>query len=709
MAGRLSPEEQMNALLQELTADELQECARQLDGVLESHSRWLGRLHEAIICRLPPQPEDLREDAHRHCQFGRWYHENHHPALAQAAGFREIGDIHARMHASARLILLKSTRGEPVTREEYAAMVEQVNELRQKVYGLGVTFTRDLGLISRLADKIFEYASEGVMITDPQGRILNVNRAFTEVTGYTRQEVAGKTPGILNSGRQPPEFYRGMWRSLTENGHWQGEIWNRRKNGEIYLEWLSISAVKDCQGQTTHYVAIFSDITTVKENEARLHTLAYYDALTGLPNRLLFQDRLQQALTRAARDNRLVALMLLDLDRFKIVNDTLGHSAGDALLVDAARRIGGCVRDSDTVARLGGDEFTVILPDVADIRSASKVAQKIVDSLSVPFTLEGHEVFVTTSIGISLYPISARNGEALVKAADIAMYRAKEQGRNNYQFYRSSASAETTALFTLENHLRRALERNELKVFYQPQVEIETGLITGVEALLRWEHPDRGTISPCEFIPLAEETGLIVPIGEWVLREACRQNKAWQDAGIPPLRVAVNVSARQLKQKTLAEKVAEILDDTGLLPEWLELELTESIVMQNAEEAIGLLNQLKSLGVWLSIDDFGTGYSSLSYLKRFPIDTVKIDRSFISGVTRDGDDAAISHAIITLANSLKLKVIAEGVETRDQLVFLREHQCCDAQGYFFSRPLGADQITRLLREKRHLGRETAAQ
>jgi diguanylate cyclase (GGDEF)-like protein/PAS domain S-box-containing protein len=688
----------MNALLQELSTDEIQECVGQLERALENHAAWLGKINEALICHLPPRPEDLSEDAHHNCQFGQWYDNLQHPAWSQSEEFALIGDIHRQMHAKAREILIKSSRGEDIGRDEYVDLHDQVSMLRKLIYSLGVSFTRDLGLISKLADKIFEHASEGVMISDPASNIINVNKAFTQVTGYSHDEVLGKSPSLLNSGRQDAGFYRAMWQSLTETGHWQGEIWNRRKSGEIYLEWLSITAITNNSGRTTHYVAIFSDITTVKANEERLHRLAYYDALTELPNRILFNDRLNQAMARASRGNQMVAVMLLDLDRFKIINDTLGHMAGDTLLIDVAQRIDNCMRESDTVARLGGDEFIVVLPDMDNINQASLAAQKIIDVLAQPFSLDNQEIFITTSIGISFYPSSGDNAEMLIKTADIAMYHAKEQGRNNYQFYRSSASDETSALFAMEHSLRRSLERNELSLHYQPQIDIETGNITGMEALLRWQHPERGMIPPNEFIPLAEETGLIISIGEWVLRSACAQNKAWQDAGLPPVRIAVNLSVRQLKQKNLVAKIAEILAETGLDPQWLELELTESVIMQNAEDSVQQLHEIKSLGITLAIDDFGTGYSSLSYLKRFPIDKVKIDQSFVQGVCNNLDDAAISRAIIALAASLNLRVTAEGVETPDQLSFLREHQCCDAQGYLFSRPIPADAMTQMLQQ-----------
>jgi diguanylate cyclase (GGDEF)-like protein len=406
-------------------------------------------------------------------------------------------------------------------------------------------------------------------------------------------------------------------------------------------------------------------------------------------------------MVQAKRSGVGVALLFLDLDRFKLVNDTLGHRAGDTLLQLAAARISSAVREQDTVARLGGDEFTVILPDVASPAGAANVAEKIIESLSACFLVEDKEVVIGASIGIAVYPLAGEDAETLVKHADIAMYRAKEAGRHNYQFYRPGHEGQPRDIFELEHGLRRALEGGEMRLVYQPQIEIESGAIVAVEALLRWQHPSRGEIPPSDFIPVAEDSGLIASIGEWVLREACRQNKAWQEAGLPPVRVAVNMSVRQLRNARFAERVAEILDETGLDADWLEIELTESMVMQFAKDVMDVLWQLKSLGIRLSIDDFGTGYSSLSYLKRLPVDTLKIDRSFVEGLDTDANDRAISNAIIAVASSLNLRVVAEGVETEKQLWFLREHACCDAQGFFFSRPLEADDAGMLIRNRVH--------
>ncbi len=553
----------------------------------------------------------------------------------------------------------------------------------------------------QLSDKVFQNTQEGIVVTDGTGKIVAVNPAFTAVTGYKAQEVLGRNPSMLQSGRHDADFYRDMWVELAQSGQWQGEIWNRRRNGEIFPEWLNISVIHDGDGKAVYYVAVFSDISLVKQNEERLHRLAHYDALTGLPNRLLFADRLQHALVHAQRSGTLVGLLFLDLDRFKIVNDTLGHRTGDMLLQETAHRLAEVVRAQDTVARFGGDEFTVILPDLGSPAGAANVAEKIIECLAAPFRLLGRDVFIGGSVGIAVYPKSGEDAEALIKHADIAMYRAKDAGRNTYQYYRPGHEGQSRDIFELEHGLRHAIERGEMRLVYQPEIEIETGRIVTVEALLRWNHPTRGDVPPAEFIPVAEDSGLIGTIGDWVLREACRQNRAWQTAGLPPVRIAVNLSVRQLRNVRFAERVAEILDDTGLAAEWLEVELTESMIMHYAKDTMGILWQLKSMGVRLSIDDFGTGYSSLSYLKRLPVDSLKIDRSFIGGLDADTNDQAISNAIIALANSLKLRVVAEGVETEKQLGFLREHACCDAQGFFFSHPVDADTLSGLLGKRLH--------
>jgi diguanylate cyclase (GGDEF)-like protein/PAS domain S-box-containing protein len=554
----------------------------------------------------------------------------------------------------------------------------------------------------RLAAKVFDNSVEGILVTDAAGRIMRVNRAFSAITGYGEEEILGKTPAVLKSGRHDEDFYQAMWGRLRAEGKWQGEIWNRRKNGEVYPEWLSINQLPDASGQVSHYVAIFSDITEKKEAEQRIYHLAYYDPLTELPNRTMFHGRLLQAMAEAKRNRRMVALLYIDLDRFKNINDTLGHFIGDELLKEAARRLLDSVRECDTVARLGGDEFVIMLTDLHHETEIAHIAQQVLAAMGVPFQLQGHEVFVTTSAGISVYPLDADTLEDMIKYADTAMYHAKEAGRNNYQFYRSEMNASAFERLVMENSLRRALERGEFELYYQPQNSLSDGRIVGVEALLRWHHPDLGTVMPSQFIPVLEETGMILPVGEWVLRSACRQIAAWQAAGYGPLRVAVNLSPRQFCQSGLLESVRAALQDNVADPTWLELEITEGSLMGNAEAGVATLRQLKELGVWLSVDDFGTGYSSLSYLKRFPIDTLKIDQSFVRDVTSDPDDAAIAGTIIAMGHSLNLHVLAEGVEAEDQLQFLRAHGCDQVQGYLFSQPQPAQRIEQMLGEGRRL-------
>jgi diguanylate cyclase (GGDEF)-like protein len=433
-----------------------------------------------------------------------------------------------------------------------------------------------------------------------------------------------------------------------------------------------------------------------RQAEERVHHLAHYDELTGLPNRSMFNQRLSHALIQARRNDKPLAILFIDLDRFKNINDTLGHEAGDLVLKEVAQRLLGCLREGDTVGRLGGDEFVVLIEELPEPMHVAAVAQKILAAVVKPFVVGAQEFNITASIGISTYPDDGEDMQGLLKNADISMYRAKEQGKNNYQFYSALMNIHTVERMALESGLRRALERNEFLLHYQPKVDIGSGRITGMEALLRWQRPGQELIPPAKFIALAEETGLIVPIGEWVLRTACARNQSWQEQGLPPLRMAVNLSARQFAHANLLQDVARVLHDTGLDPAALELEITESMVMHDPERAVTLLTMLKAMGIHLSIDDFGTGYSSLSYLKRFPIDSVKIDRSFIHDVPGDADDAAITRAIIAMAHSLRLKVIAEGVETEEQLSFLREHGCDEMQGYYFSEPLAEDQFLRLL-------------
>ncbi len=553
----------------------------------------------------------------------------------------------------------------------------------------------------KLAAQVFESTTEGVMVTDPHGTIVAVNNAFQRITGYSEEEAVGQNPRLIRSDRHDEYFYHTLWESIHLTGQWQGEIWNRRKDGEIYPEWLTIGTVRDTAGAVTHYVGVFADISAIKQSEQQLEFMAHHDPLTHLPNRLLFNARLAHAVQRARRERTLVALLFLDLDRFKTINDSLGHPVGDRLIQAVAERLQHTVREEDTVARLGGDEMTVIVEEIRHSRDVALMAQKLLDAFKRPFQLDGQEVFVTASMGISLFPADGEDVATLVKNADAAMYRAKEQGRNNYQFYTAELTAMAFERLALESSLRRAMERDELELYYQPQVSLRRGCITGAEALVRWHHPEMGLVPPSRFIPIAEESGLIIPIGAWVLEQACRQARAWREAGYTALTVSVNLSARQFLQKELAETVAAILERTGADPASIELELTETTFSQNTEETLQTLWQLKELGVALAIDDFGIGYSSLSQLKRFPVDRLKIDQSFVRDIPRDADDAAISRAIIALGHSLQLKVIAEGVETLAQREFMQEAGCDLMQGYLFSPPVPAAHLGELLAEHCH--------
>ncbi|HEY0848208.1 MAG TPA: EAL domain-containing protein [Noviherbaspirillum sp.] len=539
---------------------------------------------------------------------------------------------------------------------------------------------------TRLTAKVFENTQEGVTITDRNAVILAVNRAFTEVTGYPESEVIGRTPRILQSGQQDQAFYDEMWRTLEETGQWKGEIWNRRKSGEIYPEWLSISSVRDDAGALSHYVGVFSDITEIKRSQEKVSFLAYHDPLTQMPNRLLFNDRLTQGIQRASREKTTFAVYFIDLDHFKHVNDSLGHHVGDRLLKEVAAQLQAQLRKTDTIARLGGDEFIVMVEDVDGPRGASLVAEKLASIFNKPIALEGHELYVTASIGICLYPMDGADVNTLIRNADAAMYRAKNHGRNQFHFYEQEMTAYAIERLELESAIRKALINNEFVLCYQPQIDLKTQRIVGAEALVRWNHPELGLLAPNRFVPLAEDTGLIGNLGEWVLRSACHQVSQWRQAGFILPKIAVNLSVRQLEKKGFAQMVAGILDEYGMDPSSLELELTESVLMQT-KEAFKVLEELDALGAHLSVDDFGTGYSSLSYLKQLPIHKLKIDRSFISDVTADGNNEAIVRAVIAMAKTLGLSAVAEGVESDEQAAFLRREGCDHAQGFLYGRPL----------------------
>ncbi len=544
----------------------------------------------------------------------------------------------------------------------------------------------------RIAATTFE-SHEAIVVTDAEGLILRVNQAFSQITGYSAAEVVGQNPRLFASGYHDAAFYRAMYESLASSNQWQGEIWNRRKNGEIFPEWLTLTGVRNSDNQLTHYVAIFSDVSEKKAAEQEIHTLAFYDPLTNLPNRRLLLDRLRQEIAAAKRQHTYGALFFLDLDHFKTLNDSRGHQVGDELLIQVAQRLKSIIRDEDTACRLGGDEFIIMVPGrYHQLQQASNhavmLAEKILQAINQPFTVQGSEHHFSTSIGVSLYPESADQPEQIIQQADTAMYRAKESGRNAISFYRRSMQEAADRRLTLEKEIRQALSENQFVLHYQPQVD-EQGRLVSAEALIRWQHPHRGMVSPAEFIPLAEDTQLILPIGAWVLQQACRQIKAWDEQGKHLSHVAVNVSSRQFRQGDFVEQVRLAVQTAGLSAERLVIELTEGSVIDDIDDTIAKMRALQAMGIRLSIDDFGIGYSSLSYLKSLPLSQLKIDQSFVRHIN-DANSAVIVETIIIMAKSLGLNVIAEGVETQEQVAFLREKGCLFYQGYFFSRPLAAD-------------------
>ncbi|MDG4553435.1 MAG: EAL domain-containing protein [Candidatus Competibacter sp.] len=551
----------------------------------------------------------------------------------------------------------------------------------------------------RLATSVFDNTAEGIVITDASGTVVEVNRAFTEILGYTREDAIGRIPKLWKSGHHEASFYRDLWRSLAETGQWRGEIWNRRKDGSVFPEWLAISAVTDGNGCLTHYVGVFSDISGIKHSQEQLHHLAHHDALTDLPNRLLLNERLEQAIKRAERHATHLAVFFLDLDYFKHINDSLGHPAGDRLLKNVAERLSDSLRREDTVARAGGDEFVLLLEDVGEPEKAAVAARKLIASLTDPFDLENRRIAISASVGIALYPQDGTDPATLLRNADAAMYRAKEEGRNTYRFYTEELTRNAFERVSLENDLRQAIAGNELLLFYQPQIDLHSQRIIGVEALIRWRHPQLGMVSPIKFIPLAEECGLIHPIGDWVLRTACLQGKAWLERSIEFGQIAVNLAGPQIQRGGLADTLETVLTDTGFPAARLELEVTEGFIMRQAEAGIRELESIRRLGATLAIDDFGTGYSSLSYLKRLPIQKIKIDQSFVRDLPADPNDAAIANAVIALGKSMNLLVIAEGVETQEQADFLKKAGCQEAQGYLYSRPIDAEEIEALFSRK----------
>ncbi|MDF9409476.1 MAG: Cyclic di-GMP phosphodiesterase Gmr [Pelotomaculum sp. PtaB.Bin013] len=572
----------------------------------------------------------------------------------------------------------------------YTVILRDISERKRSEEALRESEERHRTLTENTYDLISEI--------DSNERYLYLSPNYRDVLGYEPGELIGRKVVDLIYPEDCPAV-KASFRRVFEHKAIEQVIYRFiHKSGE--LRWFE-STGKTYQTVTgeSRVVFVSRDITERQRYEETIRHQAFHDALTGLPNRMLFKDRLTLEIAHAKRNKQMLAVLFLDLDRFKLVNDTLGHGLGDQLLKIIARRLVGYVREDDTVARLGGDEFTVLLPEILQVENAAKVARKILRAVREPVRIDVHELYISTSIGIALYPSDGEDAESLLKNADTAMYRAKENGKNNYQLYTPAMNAKAFERLAIENGLRRALDRNEFVVYYQPKVNINTGKIIGMEALVRWEVPERGLIPPGDFIPLAEDTGLIVPIGEWVLRTACAQNKAWQDAGYPPLRVAVNLSARQFQLQNLVEVVSRVLEETGLEPCWLELEITESVAMQNAEYTVKMLYELKDMGIQLAIDDFGTGYSSLNYLKRFPISKLKIDKSFVREIGTDQDNEAIASTVIVLGQSLKLGVVAEGVETEEQYDFLKQHQCDEMQGYLFGKPVPPEKFEEMIRRE----------
>lgn len=571
--------------------------------------------------------------------------------------------------------------------EMVASLTQEIKQRRLAEAGL------------RLSAKVFEQNSEAIVVTDAENRIITVNRAFTVITGYMADEVIGKNPRMLSSGKQLTQFYLEMWEKLEQEGVWRGEIWNKRKNGDVYPEWLTISNVKDEAGNLTHYIAIFIDITERKKEEERIQQLANFDVLSGLPNRNLLADRMEQAIAQALRHQSKMAVLFIDLDHFKTINDSLGHDVGDELLKQVALSLHACLRRTDTLGRFGGDEFIGLLTDMNDESEASLVAEKMIATLSKPFEIGQHKLHVTPSIGICICPNDGDTAMQLLRNADLAMYRAKAGGRNRFAFYEEEMNRKAIERLRLENELRSAIKQQQLMLYYQPKVRVDDNSVIGMEALLRWNHPEFGFISPAVFIPVAEQSGLINEIGDWVLRQAVLQQRIWQSQGFSIVPIAVNLSAAQFQQSNLVERIQSIVREGGIDNHFIELELTESMLMESGGNHEAIINHLSEAGFSLALDDFGTGYSSLSRLKRLPMNALKIDQSFVRDIATDENDESIVSATAALAHAMEMKVIAEGVETPVQLAFIRELHCEEYQGYLFSKPVPADEAVRFLNRK----------
>ena len=683
----------------DLAEQALQRAIQELNAIFDTAVMGIALLRHRVIDRCNRRMEELfgfGPDEMLGCSTRVWYGSDD--------TFEAVGDdVYAELAAGReafRELWFSRRDGTPFWGRLAGRALDPADPMAGSVWVI-----EDLSIEKRereellLARKVFEVNSEAIMVTDAQNRIVRVNAAFESITGYSEADVMGADPKVLGSGRHDRNFFAEMWKTIYEHGHWEGELWDRRKDGNEYPKWVHIDTIRDAEGQISHFVAVFSDITERKASEERIRYLAQHDALTGLPNRFTLAVYLEHALARAERSGDKIALMFIDLDNFKHINDTLGHHAGDRVLCEVAHRITSTVRKSDIVARIGGDEFVVVLETTNLPSDAAIVGQKIIERLAAAIQFDSVSLHTTPSIGIGIYPEDGGDAETLMKNADMAMYHAKSAGKNNVQFFAEHMNQAAAVRLKLETRLRNALGNNEFILHYQPQIELETGHVSGLEALIRWRNDELGMVSPASFIPLAEEIGLIMPIGEWVLRTACHQARRWLDEGIPFGQIAVNISPQQFRQRHFPQRVEAILAETGLPPDRLELEITESTVMETAEAAIAMLLRLKDLGVTLSIDDFGTGYSSLAYLKRFPIDRLKIDRSFVLDIETDASDATIATAVIALAHSLGLDVVAEGVETAGQNEFLRLGGCDNVQGYFHCRPVVADEAAAYCRKQ----------
>ncbi len=599
-------------------------------------------------------------------------------------------------------------RADDVAPQDYAELQKLLQELATSQVQLVAQNAelREAEAKLRLHAQMFDHSAEAMIITDADNAIVMANRAFTELSGYALEDVLGKKPNLLNSGRHDRDFYRQMWAALKTNGVWQGEIWNRRKNGEIFPEWATINVVHDDSGKVANYFAVFSDLTQHKAQE-ELQRLQHFDALTGLPNRVLLEDRASEAIAHARQHARFVALLYVNLDHFRFVNESLGHIAGDETLRIIAKRFSDVVRAAGTVSRLSGDTFVVLLDDLNETKPVGGYGDALLNAAAKPIAVTGTELLLSACIGIALFPNDGTDFDVLLQNADAALAKARENGRNCYSYFTQDLNDHARHILALATDLRKALEQGWFVLHYQPQIDTVTGNVTAVEALIRMQHPEKGLVLPSEFIAVAEETGMIVPIGAWVMREACRQLKRWQQAG-HKLTMAINLSPLQFTDPLLLDTIREVIAAEGVDPHAIELEFTESAIMRNVKNTLGVMKKLKDMGVHLSIDDFGTGYSSLNYLKQFPIDRIKIDQSFVANLTTDPNDASIVQAIVAMARALGIATVAEGVETESQAGYLRNLHCDNLQGFFLAHPAPAGEIEALLGSKQIVDRQAPA-